>query len=63
MVTYIIQTLWNQDRKQLDSKLIDEIRQTCADHDSVEFLGIYEPLIENWEWTFFLKTHQISDWE
>ena len=62
MATYVIQTLWNQDIKKLDTFLIDKIEKVCNDFDSLSFLGLYEPIIENWEWTYFIRCKGLVEW-
>ena len=60
---WIIETCWmNKGRNIGLKKYYEAIKEACKGKDGVEFLGLYRPLNEGWNWAYFLKTDNLDKW-
>jgi len=63
MQHWIIYTCWmNKDRNIGLKEYHELIKKRCKEKDGVEFLGLYRPLNEGWNWAYFLKTDSLDKW-
>jgi len=63
MQYWLIETLWmNKERIMGLKEYYKVIKKTCEGKDGIEFLGLYRPLNEGWNWAHFLKTDNLDKW-
>jgi hypothetical protein len=63
MWDWLIETLWmNRERDMGLKEYYEVVKKACKGKDGVEFLGLYRPLNEGWNWVYFLKTDSLDKW-
>jgi len=63
MQYWLIETLWmNKERIMGLKEYYKVIKKACEGKDGIEFLGLYRPLNEGWNWAHFLKTDDLDKW-
>ena len=64
MNSYIVQTCWNQFEKYVGiSEYYKLIEDLCCDIRGIELYGLFRPLIDDWQWTFFSGVDSLDKWE
>ncbi len=60
---WLIETLWmNKERNTGLKEYYEVIKKVFKGKDGIEFLGLYRPLNEGWNWAYFLKTDNLVKW-
>ena len=63
MQYWLIETLWmNKERNIGLKEYYEVIKKVCKEKEGIEFLGLYKPLNEGWNWAYFLKTDNLDKW-
>ncbi|MCX6654295.1 MAG: hypothetical protein NTY03_04140 [Candidatus Bathyarchaeota archaeon] len=63
MPNFIIKTCWmNKGRNVGLKEYYEVIKKVCKEREGVEFLGLYRPLNDGWNWAYFIKTDNIDKW-
>jgi hypothetical protein len=62
-MNFIVETNWiNKEMKKGINEHYRSLKRACESVDEVEFIGLYKPLNDPWNWTHFIKVDSLEKW-
>jgi hypothetical protein len=62
-MNFIIETNWiNKEMQKGINEHYRSLEQACESIDGAEFIGLYKPLNDPWNWTHFIKVDSLEKW-
>jgi hypothetical protein len=62
-MNFIVETNWiNKEMQKGINEHYRSLEQACGSIDGAEFIGLYKPLNNPWNWTHFIKVDSLEKW-
>jgi hypothetical protein len=62
-MNFIVETNWiNKDMQKGINEHYRSLKQACESIDGAEFIGLYKPLTDPWNWTHFINVDSLEKW-
>jgi hypothetical protein len=62
-MNFIVETNWiNKEMQKGINEHYRSLEQACESIDGAEFIGLYKPLNDPWNWTHFIKVDSLEKW-
>jgi hypothetical protein len=62
-MNFIVETNWiNKEMQKGINEHYRSLKQACDSIDGAEFIGLYKPLNDPWNWTHFIKVDSLEKW-